>query len=931
MATVSAREFHGRDAELALIRDALGRLSDGVEAVVIVEGASGMGKSRLLTEVAAIARSLGIRVGSRAADPSETAVDVATLLAALFDGHEPLLDPDELGTIHLQPEQRFWLLRDLQQLLEQAALESPLLIVIDDAHWADNGTAAALRTLPMRLMGLPIAWLIALRPPREAPPLVRTLEQLQQDGARTIVLGPLDQSAIAQVAAGILAARPAPSLLEQLAEADGSPFLVVETLLGLQEEGRIRVVEGRAELIDFGLPHRVPEKMRQRLGRLSDEASDAVTVAASLGTSFTFDELARTLGRPASDLLAPVDELLDCNLLVERDGKLAFWHDITREAVRASVPVTARRALDRQAAGVLLEAGALPVEVAGQLAASAEAGDEVAIGTLLDAAKTLVTTDPSTAAQFGGRALEIAPAHHPQRGEIVAITAIALHIAGNSEDAIAFADRALRETLPALQEAEVRLSIAGMFAISPEIRISAGEVALDLPDLTETVRARHLACLFHNLVTAGRPIEARAVLDESRAAIEAVDDPQSSFILRVAESALEYTDDRFRPSLELVTSAHRDGIFAGDDQRLRLAHMWRGELMSASDRYDEALEIAVEGLAAAQRDRQGWAYQMFETWHGRMLLRMGRLTEARAVLEGRFALEDGTRAAAVLDAAGVVALGRIALHTGDQRQARRLGQIAQVMLEGGTPAVRRHARWLLGLLASGGGDHEAAQRLLGSSDASRRPILPRFPLDVADEVQLARVARATHDDQLAQLALENSGRRAELNPGVASIAATAAHVRGLLEPSQADLAEAVRLFERTPRQLELAAAIEDSGTALIATDRDSAVRTLGRSLALYTELGATWDARRVRSRLRDLGVRRRLVSAEPETHGWTALTPSELSVARLVADGLTNREVAERLFLSPHTVNSHLRHVFTKLGINSRVELARLARDYEMA
>jgi hypothetical protein len=121
------------------------------------------------------------------------------------------------------------------------------------------------------------------------------------------------------------------------------------------------------------------------------------------------------------------------------------------------VPVTARRALDRQAAGVLLEAGALPVEVAVQLAASAQLGDEVAIATLLDAAKALATTDPGTAAQFGQRALEIAPVHHPRRGEIVGTTAIALHIAGNSEEAIRFADHALRETLPTLQEAEVRL------------------------------------------------------------------------------------------------------------------------------------------------------------------------------------------------------------------------------------------------------------------------------------------------------------------------------------------------------------------------------------------------------------------------------------------------------------------------------------------
>ena len=156
MPKVPAQEFHGRDAELALIREELERFADGAEAVILIEGAAGMGKSRLLAQVTTIARSLGIRVGASAADPSETAVEVAALLAALFDGAEPLLDPGGLSTLHAQPEQRFWLLRDLQQLLERAALESPLLIAIDDAHWADGGTIAALRTLPMRLMGLPI-------------------------------------------------------------------------------------------------------------------------------------------------------------------------------------------------------------------------------------------------------------------------------------------------------------------------------------------------------------------------------------------------------------------------------------------------------------------------------------------------------------------------------------------------------------------------------------------------------------------------------------------------------------------------------------------------------------------------------------------------------------------------------------------------------
>src|SRR6478672_155098 len=246
MSTSLAPGVHGRETELALIRRELERLVDGAEAVILVEGAAGMGKSRLLSEVAAIARNLGVKAGSSAADPSETVVELATLFAALFDGSDPLLDPADLATLPSQPEQRFWLLRDLQQLLERAALESPLLIAIDDAHWADGGTAAAMRTLPTRLMGLPIAWLIALRPPHDPTPIVHALDQLRQQGALAIALGPLDDDAVARLATDMLAAEPDPTILEQLAAADGSPFLVVETLLGLKEESRVRIVDGRA-------------------------------------------------------------------------------------------------------------------------------------------------------------------------------------------------------------------------------------------------------------------------------------------------------------------------------------------------------------------------------------------------------------------------------------------------------------------------------------------------------------------------------------------------------------------------------------------------------------------------------------------------------------------------------------------------------------
>jgi len=171
------------------------------------------------------------------------------------------------------------------------------------------------------------------------------------------------------------------------------------------------------------------------------------------------------------------------------------------------------------------------------------------------------------------------------------------------------------------------------------------------------------------------------------------------------------------------------------------------------------------------------------------------------------------------------------------------------MLAEGSLPVRRHALWLLALLASAEGDVTGAQRWLRSSFApDGGPILPRFPMDVADEVDLARMGLAAGDDELVRLAVAGSDGRAALNPGVASVEATAAHVRGLVHDDLAELEQAVALLERGTRRLELASALEDLGTRL---ERGGAVDVLGRALELYTEVGAGWDARRVRGRLRE--------------------------------------------------------------------------------
>jgi DNA-binding CsgD family transcriptional regulator len=149
-----------------------------------------------------------------------------------------------------------------------------------------------------------------------------------------------------------------------------------------------------------------------------------------------------------------------------------------------------------------------------------------------------------------------------------------------------------------------------------------------------------------------------------------------------------------------------------------------------------------------------------------------------------------------------------------------------------------------------------------------------------------------------------------------------------------ELSDAVRLFERSPRSLALASAWEDLGVAQQRHGTaEAGIDALTQALILFARAGATRDAARLRGRLRALGIRRRVTTTDKPATGWASMTKSELGVAQLVVNGLTNREIADRLFVSPHTVNTHLRHVFAKLEVNSRVDLTRLAteRDSEDA
>jgi DNA-binding CsgD family transcriptional regulator len=919
--------LRGRDDELATVSARLDEVRSGVGSVIIVEGRAGLGKTRLLDACASMAAERSFRVGRGVAEPHRRVVDLDALFDALFDGDKPLVAREALSDLHASPEQRFWLLQDLQALIEEAALRDPLLICLDDLHWAGDGCAVAMRQLPQRLASLPVGWVLAFRPNQGLPPVQGAKDQLEDAGAEIIRLGPLRREAVAQIATDVLGAEPDDELLQKAERVKGNPFLLMEFFRGLQDERIVTVESGRARLLQDRLPRRVSDNMRGRLLRMSPTADRVATLASALGRRFSVYDLAKMTRMPVADLLDPVKELVQADIFTESDDQLAFGHDLIREAVRASSPVPVRRALDRQAADVLLARGALPVEVAEQLADSAEPGDETAIATLLQAADALGTTDPAIAAKLAGRALELAPARHSLRGPLVARRAIALFASGLGEEGRQFADTELRQVLPADEEAQVRFSVTSMFDLSPDLRADNARAALALPDLTADLRAWLWASLFHNLVVAGRTDEALAIQDKAREAVYSSRNHACWFAFELPESAVHYQLYRFGRGLEILRTAERRGLGGQEDARQRLAHNFRSWLLAAVDRYEEALRAIDEGIAAAQRDRQNWALRVFETSRGRQMLQMGQLGEAAAALEGRHSRDEAHLIVGVLEAPSVVALGKLKIHTGDERGAAEVAEVAKIMLRTSAPSVRSHAAWYLALHAmSLGKPDEAHDWLCASGQDDRLKLFPLFPFEIADDPQLVRIAAAVGDEELAGHAIEQAERRCELNPGVVSFQAAAAHAKGLWRSSTYDLQTAASLFGTGPRPLATASALEDLGRLQGSEGAtDDAIASLDRALSIDVLAGARWDAARVRGRLRRLGVRRRIVISDRPATGWEALTSAEAAVAQLASEGKTDREIAETLFISPHTVNTHLRHIFDKLGVNSRISLTRMA------
>ncbi|EXG82100.1 ATP-binding protein [Cryptosporangium arvum] len=370
----------------------------------------------------------------------------------------------------------------------------------------------------------------------------------------------------------------------------------------------------------------------------------------------------------------------------------------------------------------------------------------------------------------------------------------------------------------------------------------------------------------------------------------------------------------WRHSLELIGDAvavvHAQGPGA---PHLWRADVWQAHLYLACARPSDALALADSGLAAAQHQGLSGLAPAWSSVRARALLDVGRLADARIAAEDLLAVSAD---AGHLHDVALYVIGCIGLHTGGPADIERTRAAAERLRTAAQPSTRRLGASLTARL-------DGVLDPLG--ELVDAPLLAvTTPWSYSDAVWQVRLLLAAGEADAAQTVAARLTGIAVDRPDFPYLRASAAHARALVHDDAALAAEAAAGHSDDPRLLVRAAAIEDAGRLLPSTARDQAIARLAEALSLYSTAGADLDVARVRALLRQRGVRRTVGSS---VTSWPELTDAESTVAQFAAAGSTNQAIAARMHISPHTVNSHLRHIYDKLGVRSRVELTRLVTE----
>jgi DNA-binding NarL/FixJ family response regulator len=918
-----------RERELESLDALIGEVEVGQAQVGLVEGTAGIGKSRLLGELRerAAARGFRVLVGRAGALEREFAFGA---VRQLFD--PVLTDPEErkrlltgaaagagpvLTAFEETPGEQaagasFAALHGLYWLTANIATE-PTLVAIDDLHWCDVPSLRFVAYLARRLDGLPILLAGTLRPTEPGSSEVFLDEICRAPSTLRVHPEPLSREAAQE----LVESRLGPGAEEGFVAAchaatAGNPLLLDQLLASLLADG-VRPDAGHVHVVrDIG-PRAISRTVLARLGQLPGAAVAVGRAVAVLGERAELPTIGALAGLDEAEVGEATDGLVHADILAP-GVPLEFVHPLVRDAVYEDLAPGKRELQHAEAARLLHEAGATAEQVSAHLLLTSGRGQAWIVDSLLEAARTATRRGAAdSAVTYLRRALEEPPpSDERRRGVLLQLGLAEVHTSAPD------ATQHLRQAYDRLDDPAQRGAVAGVLGrvlqlTSPaEAAEVARRTAAELPaaqqDMRLALEALELATVWFG---GGDPADLRR-LDAHELPLQS-DGVGAKMLAAVAAVAWTYGARPAEECAEMSLAALAGGqLIEADTGLTGIAAILT---LILADR-DEANAAFDESLAVAHRRGSLYWLAAIHLWRGFMLFRRGELAEAEDSL--RTAVNDfdlyGPGAGAVQVTGAFLAA--ILLDRGDISGARRALDRAPHKADGSDAArwwLTSHQRLLIAEVRAEEA-LEAADELERSSRWNLNPAT--WPWRSLKAEALDLLERHGEALELAEAELELARRFGA--PGTVGMALRTV---GTLEREAGldHLAEAVEVLRGSPARVERAKALATLGGALRRAGRRADAREpLREALDLAERCGAEALAERAREELNATGARPRRAAL----YGAEALTASEQRVAHLAADGLSNREIAQSLFVTIRTVEMHLTHAYQKLDIASRTELA---------
>jgi DNA-binding CsgD family transcriptional regulator len=928
------RQLVGRDSELARLATLMTDVAGGRGSSALIEGEPGIGKSALVHAAIADASRLGCQVFWGAGDELGQALPLLPMLDALRV-REPSPNPRRTTIVRLLrgelaanpgADVSGALAEQLLALVTEEATARPTILVIDDLQWADQATITLWGRLARSVAQVPLMLVGTMRPVPQRDELLalrRTLPETVQ-----LPLSALNATAVAELVAALAGGEPSDKLLRLAGGAAGNPLYLTELVAALARSCTLTVTDtGAAELTRGSAPASLSAAIADRLGFLSRQVHEVARAAALLGVDFAVADLATVLGCGIADLVTALDEARAAGVLTESAVGLGFRHPLIRAALYEEMPRSLRAAWHRDAGRALAAAGAPADRVARQLlwavgdpGSGADQMDDWMLSWLASASELLIGRAPQVAADLLRRAVASPGENAQQHHLLVGRLADALYRTGSVPEAEQVARRALAhaedpdlvvdlhwtiaqslmrsgrsaEAIAMLEQALTRVSNSGwhrarLLVMIARVHLNGGEVekagqiaatALDAASQASDNWTMGWALHVLTIATAiqGRAAEALPLFDRALAVTEA--DPALTdlrILLRVNQAVMLGGLDRYDEAFAAARQAEQLAEQAGTVIRLSQAHCVLGQLFFETGRWDDAL------------------------------------AEAEALHED---LQEPGCACCDLGIAAV-----ICFHRGDI-------DAAHGYLDAAIPHAERVGNRVIPPLALARSlDRERASELpqalaeLTAAIANNAEELQEIEDLLPDAVRLA----AEIGDLDTAKAIAGRAEELAAESEIPHQQANALFCRGLADHDAARLTQAADLYAYATRPLPSAQALEAAARCFVDIgDRDRARRAFTQALELYGSLGAATDVARLQARFRAHGIRRGPQSKHRRARsGWDSLTPTEAKIAALVESGLSNPDIAARLFLSRRTVATHVSHILKKLNVQSRTDVAR--------